>query len=66
MGQAQTINIPDYQLERLAQPLIYVVAEYFKDPKVKERFEKWERERANKKGVKPCQTLDNVAVVGAH
>mgnify|MGYP001008422004 CR=1 FL=1 len=48
MGQAQTINIPDYQLERLAQPLIDAVAEYFKDPKVKERFEKWERERAER------------------
>lgn len=48
MGQTQTINIPDYQLERLAQPLIDVVAEYFKDHKVKERFEKWERERAER------------------
>lgn len=52
MGQAQTFTIPDYQLERLAQPLIDVVAEYFKDPNVKERFEKWERERARKKECK--------------
>lgn len=50
MGQAQTISIPDYQLERLAQPLIDAVAEYFKDPKVKEKFEMWVLERAEKKG----------------
>lgn len=46
MGQAQTINIPDYQLERLAQPLINAVAAYFENPDVRVQFEKWERERA--------------------
>lgn len=48
MGQAQTINIPDYQLERLAQPLIDAVAAYFENPDVREQFEKWERERAER------------------
>lgn len=59
-------QIPDHQLENLALPLIEAVSEYFKNPEVRKEFEKWERKRANKKGVKPCQTLDNVAVVGAH
>jgi hypothetical protein len=49
MGQAQTINIPDYHLERLAQPLIDAVAAYFKDPDVKKKFEAWERERTERK-----------------
>jgi len=59
-------QIPEHQLERLALPLIEVVAEYFKDPEVKKQFEAWERERAKRKGVKECQTLHNAAVVGAH
>ena len=32
MGQARTINIPDHHLNRLAQHLINVVPEYFKNP----------------------------------
>ncbi len=48
MEKAQTISIPDYQLERLAQPLIDAVAAYFENPDVREQFEKWERERAER------------------
>jgi predicted GTPase len=44
MGQAQTINIPDYQLERLAQHLINVIPEYFKNPANQSRFEEWENQ----------------------
>jgi len=42
MGQARTINIPDHQLNRLAQHLIDVIPEYFKNPANQIRFEEWE------------------------
>jgi len=50
VGQAQTIYIPNYQLDRLAKPLIVAAAEYFSDPEVNKRFEEWKRER-EKEGV---------------
>lgn len=45
MGQARTINIPDHQLNRLAQHLINVVPEYFKNPANNSRFREWENKK---------------------
>jgi len=45
MGQARTINIPDHQLNSLAQHLINVVPEYFKNPVNNSRFREWENKK---------------------
>lgn len=45
MGQARTNNIPDHQLNRLAQHLINVVPEYFKNPANNSRFREWENKK---------------------
>lgn len=47
-GLPKSENIPEYQLQRLAEPLIEIVSEYFKRPGVQEKYEKWLAEREAK------------------
>lgn len=34
-------RLPDYQLERLAEPLEDIVEKYFENPDVQKRYEEW-------------------------
>lgn len=47
MSNTKTVvtELPDYQLERLAEPLIEIVARYFENPDVQKRFEAWQKAR---------------------
>lgn len=43
-------NIPQYQLDRLAAPLLKIVAKAFEDPQIVKEFEEWQKTRKNNGG----------------
>jgi hypothetical protein len=57
MKQKQIVQISDHQRDRFSEWAI---------KKILASYGPSNEENTNKKGVKPCQTLDNAAVVGAH
>lgn len=52
MGQVRAIKIPDHQLNRLAQHLITVVPEYFKNPANHNKLKEWKNKNTSERGNK--------------